>query len=132
VLLLESAESRGSDLALTLWFVLQVEAAAKLVAELLNPMDDDHNEHKQRQLRELALINGTLRDEEYCNICGEKGHRQFECPSRQSEWAASPVVRISVLVLVSGQFLTYGGSPRQPPCIPARLVIEVGRSWLTR
>lgn len=27
-------------------------------------MDDDHNEHKQMQLRELAAINGTLRDHE--------------------------------------------------------------------
>ena len=25
---------------------------------------------------------GTLRAEEYCTICGEKGHRQFECPNR--------------------------------------------------
>jgi hypothetical protein len=66
--------------------VLQVESAAKIIAELLVPVEDDRNEVKQRQLRELALINGTLRDEEYCNICGEKGHRQYECPSRQSEW----------------------------------------------
>ncbi len=27
---------------------------------------------------------GTLREEGYCNICGEKGHRQFECPLRHS------------------------------------------------
>ena len=40
------------------------------------PVDDGINEHKQRQLRELALINGTLREEDYCSICGEKGHRQ--------------------------------------------------------
>lgn len=55
-----------------------------MVAELLVPVDDERNEHKQKQLRELALINGTLRDEEYCNLCGEKGHRQYECPARHS------------------------------------------------
>jgi splicing factor 1 len=48
------------------------------VAGLLRPIDDDANEHKQKQLRELALINGTLRDDEYCHVCGEKGHRQYE------------------------------------------------------
>jgi splicing factor 1 len=60
----------------------QVEKAAKIVKDLLTPVDDDKNEHKQKQLRELALINGTLRDDEYCHVCGEKGHRQYECPHR--------------------------------------------------
>ncbi len=60
----------------------QVEIAAVQVKELLTPVDDEKNAHKQKQLRELALINGTLRDDEYCHVCGEKGHRQFECPKR--------------------------------------------------
>ena len=55
----------------------------QLVEELLRPVDDNMNVHKQKQLRELALINGTLRDENFCNICGEPGHRQYECPSKQ-------------------------------------------------
>ncbi|CAN0476234.1 unnamed protein product, partial [Hapterophycus canaliculatus] len=38
-----------------------VEKAAKEVGKLLRPLDDEQNEHKQKQLRELALINGTLR-----------------------------------------------------------------------
>ncbi len=62
----------------------QVEIAAIQVKELLTPVDDDKNAHKQKQLRELALINGTLRDDEYCHVCGEKGHRQFECPKRST------------------------------------------------
>lgn len=64
--------------------VLQVERAAVMVSELLVPIDDEKNEHKQKQLRELALINGTLREEEYCMLCGEKGHRQYECPARHN------------------------------------------------
>ncbi|ETW00360.1 hypothetical protein H310_07005 [Aphanomyces invadans] len=59
-----------------------IERAAKEVARLLEPIDDTNNAHKQKQLRELALINGTLRDDDYCHICGEKGHRQWECPNR--------------------------------------------------
>ena len=43
--------------------------------ELLKPLDDELNQHKQNQLRQLALINGTLRDDEYCPVCGERGHR---------------------------------------------------------
>jgi splicing factor 1 len=70
---------------------LQVELAAKLIKELLTPVDDDKNEHKQKQLRELALINGTLREDEYCTICGEKGHRPFECPQRTKTFQAANV-----------------------------------------
>lgn len=39
-------------------------------------MDEARNEHKRMQLRELASLNGTLKDDEYCYLCGEAGHRQ--------------------------------------------------------
>eukprot|EP00242_Pyramimonas_sp_CCMP2087_P007067 CAMPEP_0198199408 /NCGR_PEP_ID=MMETSP1445-20131203/2713_1 /TAXON_ID=36898 /ORGANISM="Pyramimonas sp., Strain CCMP2087" /LENGTH=419 /DNA_ID=CAMNT_0043869247 /DNA_START=192 /DNA_END=1448 /DNA_ORIENTATION=+ len=42
-----------------------VDAAAVMVRSLLVPVDEEANEHKRAQLRELASINGTLRDEEY-------------------------------------------------------------------
>ena len=45
-----------------------VEQACKLVAELLVPVEDDKNEHKMKQLKELALINGTLREDDYCQV----------------------------------------------------------------
>ncbi|KAI9922379.1 hypothetical protein PsorP6_002458 [Peronosclerospora sorghi] len=61
-----------------------LDKAAKEVQSLLVPVDDTKNSHKQKQLRELALINGTLRDDDYCHICGEKGHRQWECPNRDA------------------------------------------------
>ncbi|TDH65766.1 hypothetical protein CCR75_006514 [Bremia lactucae] len=63
----------------------EIERAAKEVQSLLVPVDDTQNSHKQKQLRELALINGTLRDVDYCHICGEKGHRQWECPNRDAQ-----------------------------------------------
>jgi hypothetical protein len=43
-------------------------AASKLVKDLLTPKDDETNEHKKQQLRELALMNGTLREEEYLTM----------------------------------------------------------------
>ncbi|CAH0520169.1 unnamed protein product [Peronospora belbahrii] len=61
-----------------------LDRAAKEVQSLLVPVDDTKNSHKQKQLRELALINGTLRGDDDCHICGEKGHRQWECPNRDA------------------------------------------------
>lgn len=68
-----------------------VEKAAKMIEALLVPQDDALNEHKQKQLRELALINGTLREDEFCPVCGERGHRQFECPHRARSFKAAGV-----------------------------------------
>ncbi|ETP19682.1 hypothetical protein F441_06429 [Phytophthora nicotianae CJ01A1] len=68
-----------------------LDKAAKEVQSLLVPVDDTRNAHKQKQLRELALINGTLRDDDYCHICGEKGHRQWECPNRDAHRTFKPV-----------------------------------------
>lgn len=68
----------------------EIERAAKEVQSLLVPVDDTKNSHKQKQLRELALINGTLRDADYCHICGEKGHRQWECPNRDAQRTFTP------------------------------------------
>lgn len=38
------------------------------------------------QLRELASLNGTLRDDEalICNNCGATGHRKYECPEMKN------------------------------------------------
>jgi len=61
-----------------------VDAAADMIHQMLVVIDDEKNVHKQNQLRELALLNGTLKEDEYCQVCGEKGHRAFECPKRFS------------------------------------------------
>jgi hypothetical protein len=49
-----------------------VIATTKEVEKLLVPIDETKNEHKARQLRELAVINGTLRDEVICRLCGQR------------------------------------------------------------
>ena len=42
--------------------VEKVEQCERMIANLLMPTADEDNEHKQRQLMELARINGTLRE----------------------------------------------------------------------
>ncbi|XP_059666929.1 splicing factor-like protein 1 [Cornus florida] len=71
-----------------------LEAAAGMVEKLLQPVDEVLNEHKRQQLRELAALNGTIRDEEYCRLCGEPGHRQFACPSRFSTFKSDVLCKI--------------------------------------
>ena len=42
---------------------------------------ETENELKKLQLRELAILNGTLREEEMvrCKNCGNMGHRHWQC-----------------------------------------------------
>ncbi|CBI20199.3 unnamed protein product, partial [Vitis vinifera] len=63
-----------------------LDAAAGMVEKLLQPVDEVLNEHKRQQLRELAALNGTIRDEEYCRLCGEPGHRQYAWKKMDDEY----------------------------------------------
>lgn len=71
-----------------------LDAAAGMVEKLLQPVDEVLNEHKRQQLRELATLNGTIRDEEFCRLCGEPGHRQFACPSRLNTFKSDVLCKI--------------------------------------
>ncbi|XP_077253149.1 splicing factor-like protein 1 [Tasmannia lanceolata] len=71
-----------------------LDAAAGMVEKLLSPVDEGLNEHKRQQLRELAALNGTIKDEEFCRLCGEPGHRQFACPSRDSTFKSDVLCKI--------------------------------------
>uniref|UniRef100_A0AC35TV11 Branchpoint-bridging protein n=1 Tax=Rhabditophanes sp. KR3021 TaxID=114890 RepID=A0AC35TV11_9BILA len=47
-------------------------------------MPDGNNELRKTQLKELALLNGTLRPEDmvvkqFCGNCGAEGHKTYEC-----------------------------------------------------
>ena len=35
--------------------------------------------------RESHLAAGTLKDDQHCYLCGQNGHRQFECPNQPEE-----------------------------------------------
>lgn len=71
-----------------------LDAAAGMVEKLLQPVDEVLNEHKRQQLRELAALNGTIRDEEYCRLCGEPGHRQYACPSGATTFKSDVLCKI--------------------------------------
>lgn len=62
----------------------KVNKAVDIVSKLLVPQNTQAiAELRKNQLRELAKIQGTIIQESYCSICGQKGHNQYECPSRQ-------------------------------------------------
>jgi len=73
------------------WLMVQADKAAEMIQDLLVPTDEARNEHKRLQLRELAALNGTLTDEQHCYLCGQSGHRQFECPTQQQDTFQLPV-----------------------------------------
>eukprot|EP00898_Chlorokybus_atmophyticus_P002904 jgi/Chlat1/3614/Chrsp237S03624 len=63
----------------------KVEAAVNMIEPLLHPVDEEANIHKRKQLRELAEMNGTIRDFVgiICTTCGETGHKSWMCPKEQ-------------------------------------------------
>lgn len=67
----------------------KVRKAVKLIEKVIETsasVPEGQNELKRNQLRELAALNGTLRDDENqtCLNCGASGHRRYECPERQN------------------------------------------------
>lgn len=76
-----------------------LDKAVDIIEKLLVPVDEKMNDHKAKQLRELASINGTLRDEVVCRVCGERGHKIHECPNRTgAAWKPA-----NVLCTICGQ-----------------------------
>ncbi|XP_010934858.1 uncharacterized protein [Elaeis guineensis] len=74
-----------------------LDSAVKLVEKLLVPMEEEINEHKHAQLKELAELKGKVREESSsrnekaafktnvsCNICSDVVHLTAACP-----WTAS-------------------------------------------
>ncbi|KAF8413136.1 hypothetical protein HHK36_001112 [Tetracentron sinense] len=57
-----------------------LDAAVGMVEKLLIPVDERMNQHKLAQLKELAELKGTLRDENLCKVYGEHGQK-YPCPS---------------------------------------------------
>lgn len=77
----------------------KIQKAIELVNKVIETAastPEEQNELKRGQLRELAALNGTLRDDEnnVCPICGETGHRRYDCPNRQANYTANIVCRI--------------------------------------
>ncbi|KAJ3126168.1 hypothetical protein HK098_007800 [Nowakowskiella sp. JEL0407] len=58
----------------------------KKIIETAALVPEGQNELKRMQLRELASLNGTLRDDEnqVCGNCGNAGHRKYDCPEQKN------------------------------------------------
>ncbi|TPX37449.1 hypothetical protein SmJEL517_g00588 [Synchytrium microbalum] len=71
-----------------------VKAIERVIETAVN-IPETQNELKRNQLRELAALNGTLRDDEnqLCSNCGAPGHRRYECPEGKN-FTANLVCRI--------------------------------------
>eukprot|EP01133_Synstelium_polycarpum_P005930 gene5930-6869_t len=75
----------------------QLEKAAVLVRQYLVPVEEGKNEHKRQQLRELAEMNGTLRERPIfgarnwmaadikCVHCNETSHPSSDCPLKGTD-----------------------------------------------
>ncbi|TPX47547.1 hypothetical protein SeLEV6574_g02613 [Synchytrium endobioticum] len=69
--------------------------AVERVIETAVSIPESQNDLKRNQLRELAALNGTLRDDEnqVCANCGSTGHRRYDCPEGRN-FTASLVCRL--------------------------------------
>ena len=67
----------------------KVNEAIRLIEDIIATAastPESQNKMKLNQLRELASLNGTLRDDEnqVCQNCGEVGHRRYDCPQQRN------------------------------------------------
>ena len=67
----------------------KVSRASRMINQIIETAastPEAANELKRLQLRELAALNGTLREEDevICANCGQSGHRRYECLERRS------------------------------------------------
>lgn len=67
-----------------------IAAATKQIMKIINQaieLPENQNNLRRTQLRELALLNGTLRENDvlskrFCSNCGSVEHRNWQCPEK--------------------------------------------------
>ncbi|KAH7699964.1 CBN-SFA-1 protein [Aphelenchoides avenae] len=73
-----------------------IKRAVERIKEIVNAallIPDGQNELRKLQLRELAILNGTMRPEDIlggtrCSNCGSDQHKSWECPEQQNVTAS--------------------------------------------
>ncbi|KAM0720098.1 hypothetical protein Q7P37_004234 [Cladosporium fusiforme] len=75
--------------------IIKAKELIHQVIETAASIPEGQNELKRNQLRELAALNGTLRDDENqaCQNCGEIGHRKYDCPNAKN-FTANVICRV--------------------------------------
>ncbi|XP_077225880.1 splicing factor-like protein 1 [Tasmannia lanceolata] len=117
-----------------------LDAAAKMVERLLVPVDEENNEHKHAQLKELAELNGTTtRDESICRLCGEQGHKQYTCPNKNSSTfkidtsSGCPLTALASGPIMDSQYHSFladvGSGGGRPPFSALPPVPSSGGPW---
>ncbi|KAH6909038.1 splicing factor SF1 [Coprinopsis sp. MPI-PUGE-AT-0042] len=89
------------------------------VIETAASTPEGQNDHKRNQLRELAALNGTLRDDEnqICQNCGGVGHRKYDCPEKPN-FTANIICRVCGSAGHMARDCTVNRDPNAPPPPP--------------
>ncbi|XP_057864661.1 splicing factor-like protein 1 isoform X2 [Cryptomeria japonica] len=66
-----------------------LEEASRMIEKLLVPLDEGKNEHKRSQLRELAALNGTIREDYQTKIGTDKGNKLVLCSPKNLSHASN-------------------------------------------
>lgn len=72
------------------WDPEKFEKGVAAIKKLLIPVTE---KEQRKQLKELAVLNGTYRPKEnlICHHCGATGHRLYQCPKRTVSWKPANV-----------------------------------------
>ncbi|OSD06402.1 hypothetical protein PYCCODRAFT_1404224 [Trametes coccinea BRFM310] len=97
----------------------KVAACVKMINKVIETAastPEGQNDHKRNQLRELAALNGTLRDDEnqICQNCGGVGHRKYDCPE-QRNFTANIICRVCGSAGHMARDCTVNRNPNAPP-----------------
>ncbi|KAJ3843287.1 hypothetical protein F5878DRAFT_605392 [Lentinula raphanica] len=100
----------------------KVAACVRLINKVIETAastPEGQNEHKRNQLRQLAALNGTLRDDEnqICQNCGGVGHRKYDCPE-QRNFTANIICRVCGSAGHMARDCTVNRDPNAPPPPP--------------
>lgn len=87
-----------------------LDKAVNIIEKLLTPGEDNLflETHRQKQMQELALINGTtsMNEWNFCLNCGEKGHGTWECPNQSLSSYSTAKIKIECKICFEKSHIT--------------------------